>query len=161
MGGFTSAIAPALQFGKSIAPVVSLATQVARVRAQDNAASKINRQEEAAAQQRLQSQRAMDAVETEQYERNRALTLNRALSRQKANFAAQGISVNDNGSSADTVLHSIIDDSDSESSYRARIEQIKARADEMALQQSRQRNLLEEANLRRRGQLSLASGLFS
>jgi hypothetical protein len=160
MGGFTSAIAPALQIGKSIAPVISLATQAARIGQRDSGASKINRLDEQNALQRLQSQRALDAAQTEQYERNRALTLNRALSRQKANFAAQGISVNDNGS-ADTVLNSIIDDSDSESTYRTRIEQIKARADEMALQQSRQRNLLEEANARRRGQLSLASGLFS
>ena len=161
MGGFTSAIAPIAQFGKSISPVISFATQAARMRQQSNAQSKANRLEETQYKTRLDAERQLTAVQQEDYERNRAITLNRALARQKANFAAQGLSTNDDGGSVQTILQSIIDDSDADAAYRTRIDSLKSRADELALQQNRQRNLLDEAARRRRGQLTLVSGLFS
>ncbi len=160
MGGFTSAIAPVLQFGKSVSPVISFATQIARVRQQDKSLSDRNRLEERQARVNFDAQKNITLTQQDEFERNRALTLNRALARQKANFAAQGLSTNDQGT-VETVLQSIIDDSEADSAYRKQIDDLKLKAEELSLQQNLSRNLLDESLGRRRGQLSLASRLFA
>jgi hypothetical protein len=161
MGGFTSAIAPLAGLLSGGTSVISLATQAFKSSQSSNDAKKQNQLEE----QQLAERNRLNAEERQTKslndEQQRLKNLNRSLATQKAQFASQGLSVTDDNSSVDTVLDSIIDDSESEARNREQIDSLKTRAEELNLAQKQRRNLLDERRSSNRQILSGVTGLLA
>lgn len=160
MGGFTSAVAPLLHVSSNISPFVSIASQALKT---GNNADGIKQQNNLSEQQlaaKLEQQRQERLLQLAQDNQSRTQNLSKALARQKALFAAQGVD-RGTGGSADTVLQSIIDTSETEAKNAAQIEALRQKADELALSQLQSKNLLDLSIARRKGDVSLMTGLLA
>lgn len=93
------------------------------------------------------------ATETALEDERRRQALRSAASRQRTLFAAQGISLNDTGSS-EAVLDGLYADANVEDSYRTQLARMKDAAIDRSLSERTQRNLLESTQTAQRNRLS-------
>jgi len=106
-------------------------------------------EEQAASDIALQKQQLAATAQAD--EQRRRLALKRAVAKQKTLFSAQGIAPS--GGSADAVLLGLFDESEEEKKQSEQLNAIKTGALESSLEQQRQKNLLEAAQLQARNNL--------
>lgn len=168
LSGYASAALPVVQAASTIKGVVdsfggkSDQDAHARLRAQQDLAMKqlkaqqrlgdINAQEESnLARQRI----AADAASVEE---GRRVALRRAMARQRAQFGAQGIDADDG--SGEAVLLGLFQESDVERAQRERLDTLRNRAIDEAMEERSRINVLQRAQLKERHQLDRALAGF-
>jgi hypothetical protein len=107
-------------------------------------------QQQSAEQAGLERQKA--SLQATEAEETRRLALRRAVSRQRAQFGAQG--VGSNTGSSEAVLLGLFDESDDERSRREELDTLRNRALDTNLAQEKSLNLLQATQLAQRQKLS-------
>lgn len=111
-------------------------------------------QQQAAADAALSRQNI--ALNAENSEEERKKALRRAVSRQRANFGAQGIS--SGGGSAQAVLLGLFEESDAEKKKREQLDALRLNAIDQDLGQKNSLNVLQRTQLKERNKLSTITG---
>ena len=108
------------------------------------------KQQQSAEQAGLERQK--ESLQASEAEETRRLALRRAVSRQRAQFGAQG--VGSNTGSSEAVLLGLFDESDDERSRREELDTLRNRALDTNLAQEKSLNLLQATQLAQRQKLS-------
>ncbi len=147
---FTAAL-PAL--GKAATLVSGLDTVFSTINlVRDNSASlKAAKLQQEQARQTANAQREQQAFASDQAEIERQKALRRAVSRQKAQFGAQGVSGADG--SAEAVLLGLFEESDEEKKQREKLDQMRSRALDARAGNNSRLDLLEQSRLSERNRI--------
>lgn len=92
------------------------------------------------------------ALDAEQAEEDRIRALKRAMARQRANFAGQGIS--SAGGSAEAVLLGLFEESEEEKEARDRLDALRSASLDLSLSQNQGLNVLQRTQLEEKQQLT-------
>lgn len=103
-------------------------------------------------EQSAQLERERIATEARQAEETRRAALRRAVSRQKANFGADG--VGSSGGSSEAVLLGMFQESDAERARREQLDNLRNRSLDLQLSQQSALNLLQSTQLARRNHIN-------
>jgi hypothetical protein len=165
MGGMTSLVSNIGLLEKGIGLVTNLAGGEIGASedraAQDQALRNLQRQQTENMRQMQEDaslSRQQLSLQTESAERERRNALRRAVSRQRANFGAQGVG---GGGSAQAVLLGLFDESDGERAERERLDSVRLNAIDLGLDQQSRLNLIQREQLRETQRLNNLSSRFS
>lgn len=116
---------------------------------------KQHRQEQQQAAQRAALEKQEILAKAEDAESKRRDALKRAVSRQRAQFGASGVS--SQGGSSEAVLLGLFDESEQDRAQREQLDNLRFSAIDQNLQQQRRVNTLQREQLKQRQKLSSAS----
>lgn len=129
------------------------------LRAQQDQALRQLREKQAADLQDLRERRALESermtADTRAAEEKRRSALRRAVARQRAQFASQGVGTGGSGSS-EAVLLGLFEESDEERQQRTRLDDIRSRALEQDVSARQRLNVLQRSQLAARQELERA-----
>ncbi len=135
-------------------------SEFSRRKSQDQSLKQLRQRQELSrqiAEQNAQQSRERIAIDARQSEEKRKRALRRAVSRQRANFAAQGVGSGVGSSQA--VLLGLFDESDEEKARREELDNLRLSSIDQNLSQGASLNILQRTQLEQRNNLRNLSAI--